>query len=227
MTHTGDKFIDLLIKHPPKFKLPEGIEFINPYNSDEVVRVLRLFCSKFYNKPGKRILILGINPGRFGGGVTGISFTDPVALNDECGIANQFEKRTELSSRFIYEMINAFGGTELFYNNFILSAVCPYGFLKGEKNYNYYDSAELLKMSSDFIKNSLLMHAELNVRTDVVISLGKKNASMLEAFNQEIKVFRKVIYLDHPRFILQYRLKHKAEYINEYCHTLQQIIEST
>lgn len=224
VNRSGDQFFDLLTKHPPKFRLPEGIEIINPYNSGEVVRVLKLFCSKFYNKPGKRILIFGINPGRFGGGVTGISFTDPIALNNECGITNHFEKRSELSSRFIYEMIHAFGGPGLFYSKFILSAVCPYGFLKGEKNYNYYDSAELMKLSSDFIKKSLLMHAELNVRTDVVLSLGKKNASMLEAFNQEIKVFRKVIYLDHPRYILQYRLKNKSEYINEYCHTLQQLL---
>ncbi len=225
MDHTGDKFFDLLTKHPPKFTLPEGISLINPYTTDEVVKVLKLFCNKFYNKQNERILILGINPGRFGGGVTGISFTDPVALENECGIPNSFEKRTELSSKFIYEMINAFGGAELFYNHFVLSAVCPYGFLRGEKNYNYYDSAELLKASSGFIKNSLSLHAKLNVRTDVVISLGKKNASMLEAFNQETKVFRKVIYLDHPRFILQYRLKYKAEYLSGYCQTLQQLID--
>lgn len=225
MTDIGDKFFNLLTKYPPDFNLPEGIGLINPYSTDEVVKVLRLFCVKFYKKPNRRILILGINPGRFGGGITGISFTDPVALENECKIPNGFEKRMELSSRFIYEMINAFGGAELFYNHFILSAVCPYGFLKGEKNFNYYDSAELLKASTEFIKNSLLQHAQLNVRTDVVISLGKKNASMLEAFNKELKVFRKVIYLDHPRYILQYRLKYKAEYLSKYCNMLRQVID--
>jgi hypothetical protein len=69
------------------------------------------------------------------------------------------------------------------------------------------------------------LHSKLNVRTDVVVSLGKKNASMLEAFNQETKIFRKVIYLDHPRFILQYRLKYKAEYVSGYCQTLLQHID--
>ncbi len=222
MAVTGEKFFELLINHPPDFKLPEGIGIINPYSSEGVRNVLKLFCTKFYTKPNRRILVLGINPGRFGSGTTGIPFTDPLALEKDCGIENGFEKRRELSSRFIYEMIHNFGGAKLFYDHFILSAVCPYGFLKGVKNYNYYDSSDLLAASSHYIKTSLLMHSELNIRTDIVISLGKKNASMLEAFNQETKIFRKVIYLDHPRFIMQYRLKQKAEYLTNYCTSLQQ-----
>ena len=50
----------------------------------------------------QRHLLLGINPGRFGGGVTGIPFTDPIRLQNVCGIENNFEKKQELSSVFIY-----------------------------------------------------------------------------------------------------------------------------
>ncbi len=39
-----------------------------------------------------RYLILGINPGRFGGGITGIPFTDPIRLQNICGIENDFQK---------------------------------------------------------------------------------------------------------------------------------------
>ena len=44
-------------------------------------------------------LILAINPGRLGAGVTNIAFTDPVHLERDCGIANDFPKREELSAQ--------------------------------------------------------------------------------------------------------------------------------
>ena len=59
---------------------------------------------------------LGINPGRFGGGLTGISFTDPVALKKYCGIDNQLRNKEELSSKFVYEVINHFGGVNKFFS---------------------------------------------------------------------------------------------------------------
>lgn len=39
--------------------------------------------------------ILGINPGRFGAGTTGIAFIDPIRLENECGINNSFPKKVE------------------------------------------------------------------------------------------------------------------------------------
>ena len=88
------------------------------------------FYTKYYSDNNKRILLLGINPGRFGGGVTGIPFTDPVRLEKVCGIKNDFQKKQELSSVFIYEMIEAYGGAEKFYKQFYISAVSPLGFVK-------------------------------------------------------------------------------------------------
>jgi len=202
-------------------ELPPGISLINPYSDSAVKKACKTFCERFYFKDTKRILILGINPGRFGAGVTGVPFTDPVALDADCGIPNSFIKKRELSSRFIYDMINEFGGPEKFYSKFLLNAVCPLGFLKGTVNYNYYDSKELLEASMPLIKNSLHKQASLNMNTDVVISLGKKNASFLEAFNREAKLFGKIITLEHPRYIMQYKLKSKQEYIDKYMQVLR------
>ncbi|HMT30899.1 MAG TPA: DUF4918 family protein, partial [Bacteroidia bacterium] len=140
LENCSQKFFNFLTSLDPQFELPQGIQFINPYQDVHVKAVLKQFCDTYYSKSSKRILILGINPGRFGGGITGISFTDPIALESACHIKNSFEKRNELSSKFIYEMIHRWGGTEKFYKHFLLSAVCPLGFLKGETNYNYYDS---------------------------------------------------------------------------------------
>lgn len=199
----------------PVFDLPEQVSVIHPYRSPEVMDVLKKFCDKFYGTDTKRTLILGINSGRFGAGVTGIPFTDPINLETKCNIPHNFPLRHELSSKFIYEMIDAYGGPAKFYNNFLLNAVCPVGFLNGKINYNYYDSPALLKATEPFIKQSLIAHATWNT-SNTVISLGKKNAEALAYFNKELKLFTKIVTLEHPRYIMQYKLKLRGEYIQRY-----------
>ncbi|MBL0341628.1 MAG: DUF4918 family protein [Bacteroidetes bacterium] len=219
MKYTGRRFYDFLTGLNPDFNLPDKIAFINCYTSIEVKEVLSRFCEKYYSSNNKRVLILGINPGRFGSGITGIPFTDPVALESDCGIINSFDKRRELSSHFVYDVIRNYGTTSTFFNNFLLSAVCPIGFLNGTKNYNYYDSGLLLQASHDFIENSLILHSKMNVSTEVVIALEKKR-SVLEAFNNKLKLFGKIMVLNHPRYIMQYKLKDADRYIGEYCNVL-------
>lgn len=220
MADTGKQFREFLIRLNPEVKLPAGIKFINPYVSQEVRSCLKSFTESFYSGKQKRILILGINPGRFGAGITGIPFTDPVALEQSCGIRHSFSGKQELSSDFIYRMIDAFGGPELFYRKFMISSVCPLGFLKGTVNYNYYDSPALIRAVDPLIRDSLMQHASWNVSRDVVISLGKKNALFLDRFNAEMKLFRKVVNLEHPRYIMQYKRKLLNSYISEYLTVL-------
>ncbi|MDQ3050430.1 MAG: DUF4918 family protein [Bacteroidota bacterium] len=220
MISTGNSFYEYITGLDPHLDLPSETYIINPYGNPEVRRVFKKFCDTYYGTSKQRYLILGINSGRFGAGVTGVPFTDPIALSNHCGIENPFQKTHELSSRFVYEMIAATGGVKSFFSNFLLSAVCPLGFLKGKNNYNYYDSPQLLKASSSLIRSSLVAHASWNINTSTVIILGKKNASYLEAFNSELKLFEKVITLEHPRYIMQYKLKTKQDYINRYCDVL-------
>ncbi len=168
--------------------------------------------------------MLGINPGRFGAGITGIPFTDPVALGEQLGIANAFERQKEMSCSFVYEFINAFGGPKKFYSRFLLSGVCPLGLLNGTKNCNYYDSPKLLRATRLLIHESLTKHAAMNVRTDVVISLGKKNATHLEKINDELHLFKQIVTLDHPRYIMQYRLRSMPDYILQYTRLLESLL---
>ena len=100
--------------------LPEGIEAMNPYQSEPAFRVCRIFYEKFYNDDAKRFLVLGINPGRNGAGITGIPFTDPVKLEARFGIPNPFQKKAELSADFIYRMIDRYGGPEKFFGKFFI-----------------------------------------------------------------------------------------------------------
>ena len=50
-------------------ELPAGISMMNPFKENEIIRPLStVFYKKYYNDTHSRHLILGINPGRFGGG---------------------------------------------------------------------------------------------------------------------------------------------------------------
>ena len=220
MAATGKLFGEFLCSLKSELKLPVGISFINPYLDREVRQQVKTFTEKFYSGKRKRILILGINPGRFGAGITGIPFTDPTALDRHCGMPNSFIQKKELSSDFIYHLIEAYGGPRKFYDRFLISSVCPLGFLKGSVNYNYYDSPQLLKSVNPFIRKSLLFHASMSVRPEVVISLGKKNALFLESFNAEMKLFGSVVNLEHPRYIMQYKRKQLNSYLRDYLSVL-------
>ncbi len=68
--------------------LPEHVSAFSPLGNELAREYARSFYSSFFADSHKRILMLGINPGRFGSGVTGINFTDPVALEEYCGISN-------------------------------------------------------------------------------------------------------------------------------------------
>jgi len=55
-----------------------------PSRDSSVVRkLIREFYTKFYSDCKPRQLVLGINPGRFGAGATGIPFTDTRRLNEK------------------------------------------------------------------------------------------------------------------------------------------------
>src|SRR3954451_2648201 len=130
----SNKILDFLFNLHFPVDLPAGIEVMHPFSNEETTRVVRLFYNKYYSNNNPRYCIIGINPGRFGGGVTGIPFTDPIRLQNDCGIENNWAKKQELSSAYIYEMIAAFGGVREFYQQFYISAVSPLGFTKGGKN---------------------------------------------------------------------------------------------
>ena len=53
--------------------LPEGVSAMNPYLDANTMECCTTFYTKFYNDDIKRKLLLGINPGRFGGGITGVA----------------------------------------------------------------------------------------------------------------------------------------------------------
>ncbi len=200
-----------------------GIEVMNPYLKYEVKDIVKEFFTKYYNDSNERVFIFGINPGRFGGGLTGISFTDPVALKEECGIENQLSDRKEISSEFVYKAINEFGGTEKFFSKFYLTALYPLAIIKDGKNCNYYDSKELIQTFKPEIYSSVQKQLSFGGRKDVVISFGKKNGEFLKQINGELKLFERVEILEHPRFIMQYRRKTLDTFIKSYLSLMNRL----
>ena len=162
-------------------------------------------------------MILGINPGRFGSGITGISFTDPIKLETELRIKNSFVKRAELSSDFIYQVIRQYGGPEIFFKRFYISAVCPIGFLKDSKNINYYDDKVLLASVNQFIIQNIELQLTFGIDRTIAYCLGEgENFKYLNRLNQEFDFFEKIVPLPHPRFIMQYRRKFIPDYAGRY-----------
>jgi hypothetical protein len=203
--------------------LPPGIRIMNPFReSEQTTRLADAFYKKYYDDNEPRHLILGINPGRFGGGLTGIPFTDPKRLAAECNIPYEGKTAHEPSSVFVYEVINAYGGPEAFYKDFYINSLFPLGFTKTEgdgkeKNYNYYDSKELQNTVFDFIIDNIKKQIALGVKTDVCFCFGTgKNESFLRRLNNEYRFFDRIIALEHPRFIMQYKSATKQFYIDKY-----------
>lgn len=206
--------------------LPNKIEVINPFiQNTEIVTVSSEFYKRFYDDNEKRKLILGINPGRLGSGATGIPFTDTKRLLEIIGLKINSVRTHEPSSVFVYEMIEAFGGTEKFYKQFYINSLSPLGFIqKNPKgnwiNCNYYDNEELFATLRPFIIANLKKQINLGIDTSICFVLGKKNAKYFKLINDEEKLFESFIVLDHPRYIIQYKSKNKEQYVSDYLEKL-------
>ena len=206
--------------HPPQ-KLTNGVEWLHPQQNREVMCLATAFFQKFYNDQAPRVLLLGINPGRFGAGLTGVNFTASKQLKEFCGIDHHLKTQSELSAEFMYEMIAAYGGVQKFYSRFFMGSVCPLGFVQNGKNINYYDDKELLQTVEPFIIENLKKLVDFGAQWQVCICIGgEKNFKYLSKLNAAHQFFEEIIPVAHPRFILQYRRKEKVTFIDQYLQAL-------
>ncbi|KXB98662.1 MAG: hypothetical protein AA908_04595 [Chlorobi bacterium NICIL-2] len=205
--------------------VPEGIEVLDPRGDERVRRAVRAFARRYYGDRNPRIGVFGINPGRFGAGVTGIIFTDPVALRHECGIPNDLGERRELSGTFVYRTIAAFGGPEAFYARFYLSALSPLGFVRNGKNLNFYDDSALEAAAREFIVESLRAQKAFPLRREVAIILGSgKLRTIAEQLNALHRFFDRLLFLEHPRYVAQYRRREMDHYVERYVRTYHEAL---
>jgi hypothetical protein len=206
---------------PPK-KLPNNIEWLYPQQNAVVLKIIEEFCTKFFDDQKERTLLIGINPGRFGAGITGVNFTAPKQLSFYCGINHPFKNQTELSAEFIYDVIAAYGGVQEFYSEFFMASVCPLGFVQQGKNINYYDDKDLLQTVEPFIVENLNKLVSFKTNRERCICIGgEKNYKYLSSLNQRHQWFKTIHIVPHPRFIMQYKRKLKDGFIEQYLEVLK------
>lgn len=203
-------------------KLPDGFRVMNPFfDNPETISVMQTFYNKYYNDTSPRRFIIGINPGRHGAGTTGVPFTDTKRLQSVCGIKMETARTHEVSSVFVYDLIAAYGGTERFYANFYINSPFPLAIIRETKggnwlNANYYDDKELFEMAKEFMITSLRKQIDFGLDTSEVYVLGKKNYDFIRKINAGEKLFKRMVALEHPRYIQQYKSKEQQFYIDKY-----------
>jgi hypothetical protein len=208
-------------------KLPLGIRAMNPFVEGPLaLRCADAFYDKYYADSKPRWGIFGINPGRFGAGLTGVPFTDFKRMQQICRIDTAGNSSNEPSSYFIYQMIAAMGGAAKFYRKFYINSLCPLGFVQAkatgrEVNYNYYDDPKLFEAVKPFMIKTLREQISLGLRREKAFCLGKKNLLYFEKLNGEHGFFEELIEVPHPRYVVQYKFNSLQVYVDEYCEKLR------
>lgn len=201
---------------PPK-GLPSGVITMNPYDEPYALELSSRFYNQYYSDNNERTVLFGINPGRFGCGITGVPFTDPIRLNDFCKISNHLSKKQELSSVFIYDMIEAYGGTHAFYSKFYLSAISPLGFVRDGKNLNYYDVKDYKVLFEQYALDCIRNQFDLPLNRSKAYCIGQgQNLNFFHYLNEKYQLFQQIEVLPHPRWVMQYKLKTKGLYVDDY-----------
>ena len=212
--------------------LPPGVGVLDPFNgpnAGEVRRIVTTFHLKYYSDDRPRTLMLGINPGRLGAGSTGLSFTDTKRCESDLGIPVHGLRTHEPSSDFFYRMVRAGGGAEAFYSLVYVHAICPLGFVKDGPNgtainLNYYDDKALEKAVTPFVEHWLRTLVGCGMRTDTVLCIGTgRNAAYFSKLNERLGLFERIIALEHPRYVMQYKARNIELYVDKYLKALAEM----
>lgn len=208
-----------------EIELPEGFKIINPFNGSNKIQINEItkkFYNMYYNDNNSRRLIIGSSPARRGTAVTGIPYEDAEHLQNTTGIYIDDFYINKSSSNFLYDVIEKYGGSEKFYSKFYMNFVCPLGIVRinskgNEVNCNYYESKKVQKLLYPFMLESIKKQIDFGLDTSVAYCIGSgENYAFLTKLNEEHHLFKKIIPLEHPRFIMQYNSRRKDEFIKKY-----------
>jgi hypothetical protein len=206
-------------------ELPPGFAVINPFNGPQKERVREVttaFYNKYYDDDKPRRLVLGSSPARRGTGVTGVPFEDAKLLESDTGVDVDGYAVSRPSAGFLHDVISRYGGRGKFYADFIMSFVCPLGLVrtnpKGkEVNCNYYENKRLLGLLHSFLVDTLERQLTFGTDTSVCYCIGSgENFAFLSKVNEDQRFFRKIVPLEHPRFITQYNRDREEEFAEKY-----------
>ena len=91
-------------------------------------------------------------------------------------------------------------------------------------NLNYYDDKALEKAVTPFVEQWLRTLVSCGLRTDVVLCIGTgKNATYFTKLNERLGLFQRIIALEHPRYVMQYKARSIDLYIDRYLAALEEV----
>lgn len=108
----------------------------------ERVDLVRAYYEKFYANRGNRLVLCGINPGRYGAGETGIPFVDFDGVSRL--MSENYGHDQERSAQFILSVIEGYGLGE-FQNSVYLTNLSWFGFRRDGRNMNYYNLPRIVR----------------------------------------------------------------------------------
>ncbi|HCN83894.1 MAG TPA: hypothetical protein DIT07_09790 [Sphingobacteriaceae bacterium] len=164
------------------------------------------FHKRYVQSNSPKVVICGINPGRFGAGKTGIPFIDFNSLSQM--LPNIEKKEAEKSAKFFFSIVQEFG-VDTFYQKFHVTNMSWYGFyhLKTRKNINYNNlPTEIQNLLIDKFLEEMRF-----INPDVIIPVGDiVNWELLCNPNVKSRLTAKIApRLYHPA----YRLVDKKTYM--------------
>ena len=192
------------------FSLP--LQLHNPFDAPSRSLAIRAFYEKFYNDRQPRTHILGINPSRLTASSTGVHYTDGYALEEFCEIRNEFSKGRELTSSFFYEVVNRYGGANRAFDKIFAWAALPVALTVNGKYANYYEIKD--ENINTLVKSNIDWMASIPSNGRLVVLGVGENKDHLEQIDGFPFHYTEVIYLPHPRWILQYN-RNKLDYYIE------------
>lgn len=195
-----NSLVDNMLNFYNKIKNLNDLKQENIIVLDEFIKnekVIRRFYEENidHNIGNIKVVMCGINPGRYGAGKTGIPFIDFNSLSEL--LSNVQRNDSERSAEFFYSIIKNYGAKK-FYSNIYVTNICSVGFEKDKKNYNYYQLPESVK---DIIHMNFLDKMKI-VNPDVIIPLSEKVGDTLKELKFEgrlegIKIDNR---LNHPYY---------------------------
>ncbi len=154
------------------------------------------FHKKYVQPNSPKVVICGINPGRYGAGKTGIPFIDFTSLSKM--LPNIDKEDSERSARFFFSVIEEFG-IENFYQNFHVTNLSWYGFYQLDKMKNVnYDNTNIATEIQIFLIDKFV--EEMNyINPDIIIPLADVVLWELQSLKKKNKLNAQIApRLYHP-----------------------------
>lgn len=178
------------------------------------------FHERYIKNSKPKIVLCGINPGRFGAGLTGIPFIDFNSLGKMLPFVESIT--SEKSAGFFFSVIQEFGIVE-FYKNFHVTNLSWYGFCKCNKgsNVNYYD----LRTDIQRYLIDIFVREIEYINPEVIIPLSTQVYHELRALKESGEIKAEIgPRLNHPSWITTYRSRELSHWRNQYISVLKKYL---